>query len=99
MRFSAFTPTLAKRWWIAGVTTAIIFLPTLVKLSLQPKTREAQATFIMKPHNPFIVNGTFVRFLDPLRRRNEINSAYVWIAGRQNKSNRSALKKPTLPES
>ena len=98
MYFRDHIHTLAKRWRIIAATTAIIFLSTLVFVSLQDKIYEATTTYIMKPHSSFTENEIFVRSLDTLSRRDEINGTYVAVVGSKAISNRSAEKLGLSPD-
>ena len=81
MHFGDSIHILTQRWLIVAATTTIIFLSALVFISLQANTHEAKATPNMKTHISFIVNEKFVRAIDTLSRRGEINGAYADVAG------------------
>jgi capsular polysaccharide biosynthesis protein/GGDEF domain-containing protein len=80
MELKAYLRILLKYWWLVVLSLVVTIVATLIFTSRQPQIYETKATFVIRPHS-LIVEDEFVRTLDTLSRRIEINSTFAEIAG------------------
>lgn len=80
MELKAYLRILLKYWWLVVLSLVVTITATFIFTSRQPRIYETQATFVIRPHS-LIVEDEFVRTLDTLSRRIEINSTFAEIAG------------------
>lgn len=70
-----------KRWWLILAGFLVVFLSVLILTYRQPFIYEAQSTFVMRPRSEFILDDEFVRALDVVSRRVEINATFAEVVG------------------
>lgn len=81
MELKRYLSILLKRWWLILVGFLVVFLAALFLTFRQPSVYEASATFVMRPRSEFIVDDEFVRALDVVSRRVEINTTFAEVVG------------------
>lgn len=81
MEIKIYTRILLKRWRLILAGFLVVFLSALFLTFRQPYIYEAQATFVMRPRSEFIVDDEFVRALDVVSRRVEINTTFAEVVG------------------
>jgi diguanylate cyclase (GGDEF)-like protein len=81
MELQVYFRILLKRWRLVLVGFLVVFLSTLFLTFRQPYIYEAQASFVIRPRSEFIVDDEFVRALDVVSRRVEINTTFAEVVG------------------
>jgi len=83
MEIKAYFRILVKRWWII----LGIFIPSVLATAYwtykQPLVYETVSTFIIRPRSELVVDDEFVRALDMVSRRVEINTTFAEVASSQ----------------
>ena len=83
MELKSYFRILVKRWWIIlGIFISTV-LATAYWTYKQPLVYETVSTFILRPRSELIVNDEFVRALDIVSRRVEINTTFAEVARSQ----------------
>jgi diguanylate cyclase (GGDEF)-like protein len=81
MEIKQYLRILIKRWWIIVAAVVATVIPTLVLVSRQPAVYESKATFVIRPRSSFAANEEeFVKAIDTLSRRVEINTTFAEVA-------------------
>jgi capsular polysaccharide biosynthesis protein len=80
MELRIYYQILRRRWWIPLLTFAIVFLATLALSSRQSDMYESRATFVIRPRSEIVLDDEFVRALDIVSRRIEINTTFAEVA-------------------
>ena len=80
MEIRAYFRVLARKWWILLVVFAATFLTTYIWTSKQPWIYETRSTFVIRPRSALVANDDFVRTLDIVSRRAEINATFAEVA-------------------
>lgn len=70
---------LMKRWWLVVLSLLIVFAGTYYWTSQQTPIYESHASFVIRP-NPEAVSGDFLKALDTVSNRSEINSTFAEVA-------------------
>lgn len=81
MELTRYFNILLKRWWLFLGGFLVVFLGVLLLTLRQPYVYEASTTFVMRPRSEFIVDDEFVRALDVVSRRVEINTTFAEVVG------------------
>lgn len=81
MELKRYLGMLLRRWWLILIGFVVVFSATLFLTLRQPNIYEAKATFVMRPRSEFIVEDDFVRALDVVSRRVEINTTFAEVVG------------------
>lgn len=81
MELKRYFNILLKRWWLLLGSFLVVFLGVLLLTFRQPFIYEAKTTFVMRPRSEFIVSDEFVRALDVVSRRVEINTTFAEVVG------------------
>ncbi len=96
MEVRAYLAILLKRWWIILIAFAVVFAATFYFTSRQPQLYETKATFIIRPRSEIVVEDEFVRTLDLVSRRVEINTTFAEVANSR-AIKRLAIERLQLP--
>jgi len=81
MEIKQYLKILANRWWIIAVAIAATLIPTFLMIANQPWVFESKASFVIRPRSSFAANEEeFVKAVDTLSRRVEINTTFAEIA-------------------
>jgi diguanylate cyclase (GGDEF)-like protein len=81
MELKAYWRILRRRWWLVLLGFAAVFGLTWVLSSRQPPIYEASTTFVIRPRaSESSVGEEFVRALDIVSRRVEINTTFAEVA-------------------
>ncbi len=81
MEMKAYWRILKRRWWLLLFGFAVVFGVTWILTSRQPAIYEASATFVIRPRvSEGSVGDDFVRALDIVSRRVEINTTFAEVA-------------------
>ncbi len=81
MELKLYLRILMRKWWIVLAATLFTLLITFFFVSRQPSVYEAKTTFVIRPRSSFSANAEeFVKAVDTLSRRIEINSTYAEVA-------------------
>lgn len=71
---------IAKRWWLLALAFSIVFAVTYIWTSQQTPIYESHASFIIRPRSETVVSGEFLKALDTVSNRSEINSTFAEVA-------------------
>ena len=81
MEMKAYWRILKRRWWLLLFGFAVVFGITWYLTSRQPLIYEASTTFVIRPRvSEGSVGEEFVRALDIVSRRVEINTTFAEVA-------------------
>lgn len=81
MEMKAYWRILKRRWWLLLFGFAVVFGVTWYLTSRQPPIYEASATFVIRPRvSEGSMGDEFVRALDIVSRRVEINTTFAEVA-------------------
>ncbi len=81
MEIKAYWRILKRRWWLLLFGFAVVFGVTWVLTSRQPPIYEASTTFVIRPRvSENSMGDEFVRALDIVSRRVEINTTFAEVA-------------------
>lgn len=70
-----------KRWWVLLLGLAVVVTATYIWTSRQEKVYESKATFVLRPRlSTVTVEDDFVKALDMVSRRVEINTTFAEVA-------------------
>lgn len=68
-----------KRWWLLALSVVIVLAGTYYWTSQQTPIYESHASFVIRP-NSDAVSGDFLKALDTVSNRSEINSTFAEVA-------------------
>ncbi len=72
---------LLRRWWALALGLVLVVSATYVLTSRQEKVYQSTSTFVLHPHSSTITaDGDFVKTLDLVSRRVEINTTFAEVA-------------------
>lgn len=81
MEIKAYWRILKRRWWLLLFGFAVVFGVTWILTSRQPSIYEASTTFVIRPRvSEGSMGDEFVRALDIVSRRVEINTTFAEVA-------------------
>jgi diguanylate cyclase (GGDEF)-like protein len=81
MELKAYLRILRRWWWVLALSIVVTFSASTVWTSRQPLVYETKSTFVIRPRAAeVIVADEFVRTLDMLSRRVEINTTFAEVA-------------------
>ncbi len=80
MELRIYFKILLRWWWLLVLGFAVVFATTLILTLRQPFVYETMATFVIRPRSEIIVDDAFVRTLDLVSRRVEINTTFGEVA-------------------
>lgn len=80
MELRAYIRILTRNWYLLLICFAVTVAATIFFAMRQPKQYQANTTFVIRPHSSLIVEDEFVRTLDTLSRRTEINNTFAEVA-------------------
>jgi diguanylate cyclase (GGDEF)-like protein len=80
MELRTYFRILRKQWWIPLVAFLVVFFATLALSNRQSDIYESQATFVIRPRSEIVLDDEFVRALDIVSRRIEINTTFAEVA-------------------
>ena len=80
MEIKAYFRILVRRWWIIPCVFIPVILATIYWTYQQPLVYETVSTFIIRPRSELVVDDEFVRALDMVSRRVEINTTFAEVA-------------------
>ena len=69
-----------KRWWLLTLVFLIVFGGTYYWSSQQIPIYESHASFIIRPRPETVISGDFLKALDTVSNRSEINSTFAEVA-------------------
>lgn len=81
MELKLYLNILKKRWWIVVASFLVTLIPTIMFVLQQPWIYESKASFVIRPRSSFAANEEeFVKAIDTLSRRVEINTTFAEVA-------------------
>ncbi len=80
MLIKEYLQLLAKRWWLLVLTFSIVFGGTYYWTSRQIPIYESHASFVIRPRSETVLSGEFLKALDTVSNRSEINSTFAEVA-------------------
>lgn len=81
MEIKAYFKILIKRWWVLLLGLAIVVTATYIWTGMQEKVYQSEATFVLRPRSStVVVEDDFVKALDMVSRRVEINTTFAEVA-------------------
>jgi len=81
MEIKAYLKILSKRWWAILLGLAVVVSATWFWTSQQDRAYESKATFVLRPRSStLVVEDEFVKALDMVSRRVEINTTFAEVA-------------------
>jgi len=77
----AYINILLKRWWALLLGFTVVFTATWIWTSRQEKIYHSEASYILSPRSStLVINDDFVKTLDMVSRRVEINTTFAEVA-------------------
>jgi diguanylate cyclase (GGDEF)-like protein len=70
----------AKRWWLLALAFSVVFSGTYYWTSQQTPIYESHASFVIRPRSETVISGEFLKALDTVSNRSEINSTFAEVA-------------------
>jgi diguanylate cyclase (GGDEF)-like protein len=92
----AYFRILIKRWWILIPIFAITLIAVGIWTSYLPNIYATNATFVIRPRSELVLDNDFVRALDIVSRRVEINTTFAEVAN-SNMIRNQAAERLQLP--
>jgi diguanylate cyclase (GGDEF)-like protein len=80
VELKAYFRILIKRWWILIPIFAITLIAVSIWSSYLPNIYATNATFVIRPRSELVLDDDFVRALDIVSRRVEINTTFAEVA-------------------
>ncbi|MGB7876622.1 MAG: hypothetical protein WBL25_19745 [Anaerolineales bacterium] len=81
MEIKAYLKILFKRWWILVLGLVVVVSATWIWTGQQEQVYQSKATFVLRPRSSTIaVEDDFVKTLDMVSRRVEINTTFAEVA-------------------
>lgn len=81
MEIKAYIKILLKRWWALFLGFAVVASATYIWTGRQEKVYQSEATFVLRPRSSTTtVEDDFVKTLDMVSRRVEINTTFAEVA-------------------
>ena len=80
MNIKEYLQLVTKRWWLLALTFIIVFGGTYFWTSRQTPIYESHASFIIRPRSETVISGEFLKALDMVSNRSEINSTFAEVA-------------------
>lgn len=81
MEIRQYFKIITNRWWIIAAAFIVTLIPTFVMVNRQPWIYESKTTFVIRPRASFAANEEeFVKAVDTLSRRVEINTTFAEVA-------------------
>jgi len=71
---------IVKRWWLLVLAFSIVLGGTYYWTSQQTPIYESHASFVIRPRSETVVSGDFLKALDTVSNRSEINSTFAEVA-------------------
>jgi diguanylate cyclase (GGDEF)-like protein len=71
---------LLKRWWLVALAFGVVFSATYVWTSRQVPVYESSATFVIRPRSESVLGNDFIRALDTISNRSEINLTFAEVS-------------------
>jgi diguanylate cyclase (GGDEF)-like protein len=68
------------RWWLLFIPLVLTVLVTFYLTSRLTKIYETRSTYVIRPRSELIINDEFVKALDTISRRIEINTTFAEVA-------------------
>ena len=82
MELRLYLRMLLKRWWLIFLAFVITIIPAILLVNRQSWVYESTATFVIRPRSTFAADEEeFVKAVDILSRRVEINTTFAEVAG------------------
>lgn len=69
-----------KRWWLVALAFGVVFVSTYIWTSKQQVVYESHATFVIRPRSEAVLGSDFIRALDTISNRSEINLTFAEVA-------------------
>lgn len=69
-----------KRWWLLALAFLMVFGGTYYWTSQQVPIYESHASFVIRPRSETVLSGDFIKALDTISNRSEINSTFAEVA-------------------
>jgi len=81
MQIKTYLQILVKRWWIVLIGLAVVLVATFIWTSRQGPVYQSKATYILRPRTGIDqIEDDFVRALEMVSRRVEINTTFAEVA-------------------
>jgi capsular polysaccharide biosynthesis protein/GGDEF domain-containing protein len=81
MEIRTYIRILTRRWWAVAMGLVVVVLATWVWTMRQQPTYRSQATYVLRPHSATLqLEDDFVRALEMVSRRVEINTTFAEVA-------------------
>jgi diguanylate cyclase (GGDEF)-like protein len=71
---------LLKRWWLIALAFSVVFIATYVWTFRQTPVYEASASFVIRPSADTVPSNDFIKALDTMSNRSEINLTFAEVA-------------------
>ncbi len=81
MELKIYARILLRRWWVLLAGFLVVFAAVWYWTSQQPFVYEAKTTLVIRPRTDLAVDDEYVRTLDLVSRRAEINATFSEVAG------------------
>ena len=90
MELKLYLRILLAKWWLILIAVVITVVPTYIYVNNQPWVYEADATFVIRPRASSDGNESdFVKAVDTLSNRVEINTTFAQVASSENLKQRA----------
>jgi diguanylate cyclase (GGDEF)-like protein len=81
MQLKTYINILLKRWWAVVICFAVVVSATWIWTSRQDRVYQSEASFVLRPRPTILaVDDDFVKALDMVSRRVEINTTFAEVA-------------------
>jgi diguanylate cyclase (GGDEF)-like protein len=90
MELKAYIRIFLKYWYWLPICVVFTLLATFLFTLRQTEVYEANTTFVIRPHSTLIVEDEFVKTLETLSRRVEINNTFAEVANSNLIKNKAA---------
>jgi diguanylate cyclase (GGDEF)-like protein len=69
-----------KRWWLLALSFGVVLGATYIWTAQQTPVYESHATFVIRPRSDTFLGNDYIRALDTISNRSEINSTFAEVA-------------------
>lgn len=98
MIFKDYVDVLVKRWWVLTLAFVVVLTSTYFWTTRQKPVYESQATFVIRPRSDVVLGNDYIRALDTISNRGEINSTFAEVASSQLVKRRAIEQMKLSPE-
>lgn len=89
MELKVYSRILMQKWWLMLPAFLITVVATLLLTLTQTPVYEAEATFVVRPHAPMLLDDELLSALETVSRRVEIGATYAEVADSERVRNRA----------